>query len=307
MSVVVNSASSAAASVEDFSQVFILSTVNDSLTVSQFTRSQGFNTIQFSNGYKVWLNSNVTLNDSGNGFNPIPIMKDDGTPSIFEFRCPDVNLVPQIYNTRTNRMVHACISDNSYPVVNLKGFKSLNLHTMIANYYLFNPEPESRVILHHMNSNTLDNRIPNMAWVTSAVNNAAENQHERDSFTVEDLVEGGVQWLYDIHDINFESVQLKNPLKRHNYMNLYLGVKQVEGKCNLYLLEWIPSMKAFKHNEFKDDLTSHIGSRYVYIKKADNGSKFKGVKYFTMEECRMITRVRRTTFPMIMTRDFPTN
>ena len=43
---------------------------------------------------------------------------------------------------------------------------ALYIHRLVAEVFCFNPDPESKTEVHHININTLDNRADNLIWLT---------------------------------------------------------------------------------------------------------------------------------------------
>jgi hypothetical protein len=74
----------------------------------------------------------------------------------------------KIYNDNGVEM-HYTQSNSGYKQVG-SGNNKQYVHRLVAKKYVYNPDPENKVYVDHINSNKLDNRAENLQWLTPKEN-----------------------------------------------------------------------------------------------------------------------------------------
>lgn len=65
--------------------------------------------------------------------------------------------------------MHYTLSNSGYKQVG-SGNNKQYVHRLVAEKYVYNPDPKNKIYVDHINSNKLDNRAENLQWVTPTEN-----------------------------------------------------------------------------------------------------------------------------------------
>lgn len=78
----------------------------------------------------------------------------------------------KIFSFITNTMLTPHVGDAGYLVVSLIGKKRTNghIHRLLAETFIYNPDPKVYVEVNHIDGNKLNNSLDNLEWVTGCQN-----------------------------------------------------------------------------------------------------------------------------------------
>lgn len=78
-----------------------------------------------------------------------------------------------IFNSNTGLYLNPSFGTHGYPFItfrfNGKSYK-MAMHRLVAEYFIPNPDPDKRTIVHHKNHNRADFIYTNLEWVTQSIN-----------------------------------------------------------------------------------------------------------------------------------------
>lgn len=74
----------------------------------------------------------------------------------------------RVFSEKTNRFLIG-VNNNGYIQINIGGSRREYLHRMIAECYI--PNPNSYLVINHIDNNRSNNRVENLEWCTQKMNN----------------------------------------------------------------------------------------------------------------------------------------
>jgi hypothetical protein len=81
----------------------------------------------------------------------------------------------EIRKTKNRKIVKQQLKTSGYYEIHLEQHKDFKLHRIIAEQFI--PNPNNYPVIDHLNHNRADNRLENLRWTTSSINNRNRVSH----------------------------------------------------------------------------------------------------------------------------------
>ena len=81
----------------------------------------------------------------------------------------DEDSMPKVYDAERGRFLAVGYGRNVYPTVNLLQ-KQTYLHTLVAEFFLYNDNPNYKCHIDHIDCNPHNYRVDNLEWVSESIN-----------------------------------------------------------------------------------------------------------------------------------------
>tara|TARA_R110002012_G_C11339396_1_gene578101 strand:+ start:66 stop:578 length:513 start_codon:yes stop_codon:yes gene_type:complete len=97
------------------------------------------------------------------------------------------NAFPYIQNTKTQKILSTTATEyNGYVKASItlpeKKCLFIQMHRIVAEAFVHNDMPEKKILVDHINKNSLDFRVSNLRWVTHSQNNIGVKRKRQETF-----------------------------------------------------------------------------------------------------------------------------
>jgi len=141
-----------------------------------------------------------------------------------------VSTLGRIVNMETDKILKPTISGGYYSVnlcnlLESKKARLFRVHRIVAETFIYNPDPITKIYIDHINNNKLDNKLENLRWVTPSGNSKSYIKNHRksraDQILQYDLNGNFIKEWINIHEIikhnsKYSNMNLYNSLNRQN-------------------------------------------------------------------------------------------
>jgi len=108
-----------------------------------------------------------------------------------------INILGDVRNVKTGRILKSSISTNGYLYLNLHTngkHKAHFIHRLIGTYFI--PNPENKSCIDHKNRIKTDNRIENLRWATYVENNQNHSIHKNNKLQEQNICKDGNSYRF---------------------------------------------------------------------------------------------------------------